>query len=66
LRAAGFGRFHVRKQFALPMVVHRKAASPGFSKAIETACRWAGLTRLLGAPSVLLAERFPGMPAARG
>jgi SAM-dependent methyltransferase len=66
LRAAGFGRFHVRKQFALPMVVHRKAASPGFSKAIETACRWAGLTRLLGAPSVLLAERSPGMPAARG
>jgi SAM-dependent methyltransferase len=66
LRAAGFGRFCVRKQFALPMVFHRKAGSPGLSKAIETACRCAGLTRLFGAPSVLLAERFPGLPSARG
>jgi SAM-dependent methyltransferase len=66
LRAAGFGRFRVTKQFTLPMVVHRKAASPGLSAAIETVCRWAGLTRLLGAPSVLLAERLYDVPSARG
>ena len=29
LRAAGFGRFRVAKQFTVPMVIHRKAASPG-------------------------------------
>ena len=66
LRAAGFGRFRVAKQFTLPMVIHRKAASPAFSAAIETACRRAGLTRLLGAPAVLLAERLPGPRSARG
>jgi SAM-dependent methyltransferase len=64
LRAAGFGRFQVAKQFALPMVIHRKAASPAFSAAVETACRWSGLTRLFGSPSVLLAERLHGMPSA--
>jgi ubiquinone/menaquinone biosynthesis C-methylase UbiE len=66
LRAAGFGRFRVTKQFTLPMVVHRKAGSPGFSEALETACRRAGLTRVFGAPSVLLAERLPDIPSARG
>jgi SAM-dependent methyltransferase len=66
LRAAGFGRFRVAKQFTLPMVVHRKAVSPAFSAAIETACRRAGLTRLLGAPAVLLAERLPGPQSAPG
>jgi SAM-dependent methyltransferase len=64
LRAAGFGRFRVAKQFTLPMVIHRKAASPGFSEVLETACRWSGLTRLFGSPSVLLAERLGGMPSA--
>jgi SAM-dependent methyltransferase len=66
LRAAGFGRFRVTKQFTLPMVVHRKAGSPGLSEAIEAACRRTGLTRLFGAPSVLLAERLPDGPFARG
>jgi hypothetical protein len=66
LRASGFGRFRVTKQFALPMVVHRAAASPGFYRAIETACRRVGLTRLFGAPSVLLSERLHSMPSARG
>jgi SAM-dependent methyltransferase len=64
LRAAGFGRFRVAKQFTLPMVIHRKAAIPAFSEVIETACRWSGLTRLFGSPSVLLAERLHGMPSA--
>lgn len=59
LRAAGFGRFRVSRQFALPMVVHRKLARPGVSRTIEDGCRRAGLTRLLGAPSMLLAERLP-------
>ncbi len=64
LRAAGFGRFRVAKQFTVPMVIHRKAASPRFSEAVEAACRWSGLTRLFGSPSVLLAERLGGMPSA--
>jgi SAM-dependent methyltransferase len=63
LRAAGFGRFRVAKQFTVPMVIHRKAGSPRFSEAVETACRWSGLTRLCGSPSVLLAERLGAMPA---
>ncbi|HEX6114559.1 MAG TPA: methyltransferase domain-containing protein [Geminicoccaceae bacterium] len=65
LRAAGFGRFRLAKQFTLPMVIHRKAASPRFSGAIESACRRAGLTRLLGAPAVLLAERLPDSSSER-
>lgn len=60
LRAAGFDRFRMAKQFTVPMVVHRKLASPAFSRAIETGCRRSGLTRLIGAPTVLLAERLPG------
>jgi hypothetical protein len=58
--------FRGAKQFTLPMVIHRKAASPAFSAAIETTCRRAGLTRLLGATAVLLAERLPGPRSARG
>lgn len=65
LRAAGFEKFRITKQFTLPMVVHRKIASPGFSQAIETGCRRAGLTRLFGSPSVLLAQRLPGAGSAR-
>ena len=66
LRAAGFGRFRVVKQFTFPMMIHRMAVSPAFSAALETACRRAGLTRLFGAPAVLLAERLPGPRSARG
>lgn len=66
LQAAGFGRFRVAKQFTLPMVIHRKAASPRFSGAIESACRRAGLTRLFGAPAVLSAERLSDPIAALG
>jgi hypothetical protein len=66
LRAVGFERFRITKQFTLPMVVHRKIARPGISRAIETGCRRAGLTRLFGAPSVLLAERLPDRGSARG
>jgi SAM-dependent methyltransferase len=66
LQAAGFGRFRVAKQFTLPMVIHRNAASPRFSVAIESACRRAGLTRVFGAPAVLLAERLYDPIAARG
>lgn len=64
LRAAGFDRFRMAKQFTVPMVVHRKIASPAFSRAIETGCRRSGLTRLIGAPSLLLAERLPGAGSA--
>ncbi len=65
LRAAGFDRFRMAKQFTFPMVVHRKIASPAFSRAIEAPCRRSGLTCLIGAPSVLLAERLPGAESTR-
>jgi ubiquinone/menaquinone biosynthesis C-methylase UbiE len=57
LRAAGFTRFKTSKQFFLPMVVHRKAEAPRLSSRLEEACRRLGLTRLLGAPALLAAER---------
>lgn len=62
LRPLGFTRFQQRRQFFVPMVVHRAAKRPGLSAASEAVCRRLGLTTLLGAPAMLLAER----PQAEG
>lgn len=62
LAPLGFERFAVEKEFFVPMVVHRALGRRALSEALEGAGRRAGLTRLLGSPALLLAER----PAAGG
>jgi glycosyltransferase involved in cell wall biosynthesis/SAM-dependent methyltransferase len=57
LHGLGFARLSQRKQFFMPMVVHRALSREGASRALESASRTLGLTRLFGAPVLLLAER---------
>lgn len=59
LRAHGFEAFRIRRQFFLPMVVHRKLKRPELSARLENLFERLGLTALLGAPVILLAERQP-------
>ena len=53
----GFGRPVVRRQFFVPMVVHRAVGRAGFSRGIERASGVLGLTRALGSPVVLRVQR---------
>ena len=53
----GFGRPAERRQFFLPMVVHRKVKSARFSRLSERVSSALGLTRWLGSPIVLRVER---------
>jgi SAM-dependent methyltransferase len=53
----GFGRPAERRQFFLPMVVHRALRSGGFSRVSERVSSVLGLTRWLGSPIVLRIER---------
>lgn len=53
----GFGRPVERRQFFLPMVVHRAAKSGRFSRLTERVSSAAGLTRRLGSPVLLRVER---------
>lgn len=52
----GLGQIHERKQFFIPMVVHRSLRRPAVSAALERGFAATGLTRLLGAPSLLAAR----------
>jgi SAM-dependent methyltransferase len=65
LREFGFVRFSSEKQFFLPMVVHRALKRPSLSRHLEACSRWLGMTRMLGAPVILLAERASGAPFCR-
>ena len=53
----GFGRPAERRQFFLPMVVHRAMKSGRFSRTSERASAALGLTRWLGSPIVLGIQR---------
>jgi SAM-dependent methyltransferase len=53
----GFGRPVERRQFFLPMVVHRAMKSGRFSRMSERVSSALGLTRWLGSPIVLRIER---------
>ena len=53
----GFKVTAIARQFFFPMVLHRKLKSPAVSRGLETAARVLGLTKLLGSPAVLRAER---------
>lgn len=52
--AHGFVPRHVRKQFFLPMVLHRMLGRRGVSAALEGLCRGVGLTGLWGSPAIAL------------
>lgn len=49
---AGWERTGLRKQFCLPMVLHRMLKSRGVSAAAEAVCRALGLTALAGSPVI--------------
>jgi hypothetical protein len=53
----GFGRPTVRRQFFAPMVLHRAVGRAGISRAIEGVSAGLGLTRALGSPVLLRAQR---------
>lgn len=55
LRAAGFRQFCVRRQFFLPMALHRGLRAPALSAGLEQGFRRLGLTGLLGGPALLAA-----------
>jgi SAM-dependent methyltransferase len=53
----GFGRPVVRRQFFVPMVVHRAIGRAGLSRALEGVSGALGLTRAFGSPVLLRVER---------
>ncbi|HBA82487.1 MAG TPA: class I SAM-dependent methyltransferase [Verrucomicrobia bacterium] len=54
-RQNGFSQLSLRKQFFLPMALHRMLNKPAFSKTAENLCRFLGLTAGLGSPVILKA-----------
>ena len=59
-RRLGFGRPVVRRQFFLPMVVHRAVGRAGVSRGVERASALLRLTRAFGSPVILRVEREAG------
>jgi SAM-dependent methyltransferase len=53
----GFGSPAARRQFFVPMVVHRAVGRAGVSRTLERASGLLGLTRALGSPVILRMER---------
>ena len=58
LERHGFGRPVERRQFFLPMVVHRAVGRAGISRTAERVSAALGLTRRLGSPVILRMERL--------
>ncbi len=56
-RASGFRVVMVRRQFVLPIALHKAIGRATVTRAVEGALRGAGLLRLLGSPVTLVAER---------
>jgi ubiquinone/menaquinone biosynthesis C-methylase UbiE len=59
LETLGFRRFHMEKQFVVPMALHRGLNSCAVSRSIEGWSRRLGATRIFGSPALLLANRAP-------
>jgi ubiquinone/menaquinone biosynthesis C-methylase UbiE len=57
LNGAGFRVVHVRRQFVLPIVLHRAAGSLPVTRSVEGALAAVGLLRALGSPVTMVAER---------
>jgi SAM-dependent methyltransferase len=62
-RRLGFGRPAVRRQFFVPMVVHRAVGRAGVSRRMERASALLGLTRALGSPVILRVQREESLTA---
>src|SRR6185295_6018585 len=60
LARQGFAVSGRRGQFLLPMALHRALRLAPLSRALEGAARACGLTRALGSPVILRAERIAG------
>jgi hypothetical protein len=54
----GFRVIEVQRQFVLPMALHRRLASATLSRRIEHAFSVTGLSRRVGSPVLVLAERI--------
>ena len=57
LKRHGFAVTSRRKQFVLPIGLHKAVGSPGFTRSVESALAGAGLLRLAGSPVTIAAER---------
>lgn len=55
--ASGFRVVMTRRQFVLPIALHKAVGRLGMSRAVEGALAQAGLRRLLGSPVTMVAER---------
>ncbi|MCC7007320.1 MAG: methyltransferase domain-containing protein [Acidobacteria bacterium] len=53
----GFRTIGVHRLFVLPIAMHKAIGAPAFTRASERALAAAGLTRVLGSPVTLVAER---------
>lgn len=60
----GFAPAEIRKQFFLPMVLHRMLKSRGLSAPLEGICRALGLTRRWGSPAIVRMEPSAGSRGA--
>ena len=60
LRVCGFEPRAREAQFLLPMVVHRRANGFAALRGLESAAKFLGLTRALGSPVILRADRRRG------
>jgi 2-polyprenyl-3-methyl-5-hydroxy-6-metoxy-1,4-benzoquinol methylase len=61
-RRNGTKRMILRKQFFLPMALHRMLKKPSLSKTAEGVCRMLGLTSWLGSPVILKASLSESLP----
>ncbi len=57
LEKNGYSAPEFRAQFFLPMVIHRKLASPRISNILEAGARVTGLTTLFGSPIILKSRK---------
>ncbi len=57
LEANGFRLVRGHRQFVLPIALHKRIGSAGFTTGIENLLASAGLRRLLGSPVTVVAER---------
>jgi 2-polyprenyl-3-methyl-5-hydroxy-6-metoxy-1,4-benzoquinol methylase len=57
LAVHGFQIVVVRRQFVVPIAVHKRIGSRGFTETVERGLAAAGLLRLLGSPVTMVAQR---------
>jgi hypothetical protein len=55
--AAGYRVVMVRRQFVLPIALHKRVGHPGVTRGVERLLAAIGLLRLFGSPVTMVAER---------